>query len=317
MKKKYISLKILKLFIENEGNRTINNNFVRPSPLSTNQNQIINLTNENQNGDIINHVQSDEKNFTNLTNNQITSNINKTEIIGMTMKNNYLKSNKLKTSENLNNNTNNKISEHMEESRKYESIRSKVPLLNINSRSISKNKTSLNNTPVNKEINANIRNTITNPVEKKILPNNNKIYKKINNFEKKKSNLKKDKTTKTNFKRYESNNIKIFFNENVTNSQENMQSNKYSNNLNNTMKSTKSIKRVCSQANSKEKDKCKKECNFGDFILNNIEPLKINDLNRNSKNNLEIEKIEKSLINECMSFMNIIYKIKCFFFDCR
>jgi len=296
---------------------TNTNNFTKPTPLNTYHNQLKNLTSLNSENNIKN---IGNVNLTTVTQNQIISNINKTQITGMTMKNNFLKNNRSnpninrsnnttknintinnKIKYNINNHTDNRISEHMEESKKYDSIRSKIPINKINSKSFSKNKT--NNSKLNNLIrdeNINIKNFINSN-------SNSKIIKKTN------ENI----LTNDNKNKSKNSNIRIFTNENIGNfntlSNKNINSIQNQITLNKNLLTSNSKKKELIKISSKENVLHSKEDQLADFILNNVEPLKLNDLNHDKIGDPErFKKISTEDLNNNINAVNIKYKNKNF-----
>lgn len=281
----------------------LENNNTKPSPLDTYQNQNRNLTSLNNENNIKN---VGNINLTSVTHHQITSNINKTEITGITMKNNFLKNKNTsnhKNKFNLDNHTQNRISEHMEESRKYDSIRSKIPVNKINSKSFSKNKTN-NNSKINniKEDNLDVKSFAPNS-------NNNdkdKLNKKSSDVNKNvnENNHKNLKNNKNNSK------IKIFSNENILNynpknaiSNNRINSNNHHISPNNNLISSNSKKKDFIRISSKDNLQSK-ESDLADFILNNVEPLKLNECKDSNKT--EPERNRKIIENDLYTNINAV-----------
>lgn len=294
-------------------------NVTKPTPLNTYHNQIKHLTSLNSENNIKN---IGNINLTTVTQNQIISNINKTQITGLTMKNNFLKNNSSSNSNiirlnnttkninnlnnkikyNINNNTDNRISEHMEESKKYDSIRSKVPINKINSKSFSKNKTN-NNSKLNnfiKDENINVNNFINSNSNSKLIKKNSEII-----------------FTNDNKNKSKNSNIRILTNENIgnlnTNSNKNIISIQNQITLNKNLITSNSKKRDLIKITSKENVLQSKEDELADFILNNVEPLKLNDYNIEKKGDLErFRKISYEDLNSNINAVNIKYKNKNF-----
>ncbi len=261
--------------------------------MNTYQNQIkhpISLNTENN----INN--NGKVNLTTFTHNQITSNINNTQIVGMVLKNNFMKNrntidnfnlytlnnttkniNNNKINFNINNNTCNKISEHMEESKKNDSTRTKNPIYKMKSKSYSKNKI-INN--------SNIKNLVRDDI----------MNLNIINF----GNNKKDENWNGNANKNKSkiSNSKILKNGSLGNpnklsiKNKNTLQNQFNRNRN--IVSNKKNKKDLIKKTSKENIIPNKEDDIANFILNNVEPLNLNEF----KSDFNSEKIVKKISSD-------------------